>query len=85
MSTVTWLAAAGSAAADGPATGRGARDRGELAPALLLQVSEWLITTIVHSTQTLKPRCSAKTEKTRFLRAILLPRLSQNRSSSGSQ
>ena len=44
-----------------------------------------LMTTIVHSTQTLKPRFSAKIEKMRFLRAIFLPDDSQNASSSGSQ
>ena len=38
-----------------------------------------LITTIVHSTQTLKPRFSAKIEKIRFLRAIALPVASQKR------
>src|SRR5215217_3357195 len=31
-----------------------------------------LITTIVHSTQTLKPMCSANTERNRFFRAIWL-------------
>src|SRR3954453_4552948 len=44
-----------------------------------------LITTIVQSTQMLKPKCSAKIEKERFLRAIRSPFSSQNRSSSGSQ
>jgi hypothetical protein len=44
-----------------------------------------LITITVHSTQIEKPRCSAKIEKIRFLRAICLPRLSQNCSFSGSQ
>src|SRR5438552_3696917 len=43
-----------------------------------------LITTIVHSTQTLKPMCSANTDKTRFFRASDLPVRSQNSSSSGS-
>jgi hypothetical protein len=33
----------------------------------------------------LKPMCSAKIDKARFLRAMRLPRVSQNRSSSGSQ
>src|SRR5215831_9311825 len=44
-----------------------------------------LMTMIVQSTQTLKPRCSAKIENSRFLRATALPPPSQNRSSSGSQ
>ena len=44
-----------------------------------------LITTIVHSTQIEKPRCSAKIEKARFLRAMRLPVASQNCSFSGSQ
>src|SRR5688572_7278333 len=43
------------------------------------------MTTIVHSTQTLKPRCSAKIDNARFLRAIRLPVRSQNASFSGSQ
>src|SRR3954451_10077851 len=44
-----------------------------------------LSTTIVHSTQMLKPMCSAKIEKIRFLRAIRLPSAAQNGGSSGSQ
>ena len=44
-----------------------------------------LRTTIVHSTQTLKPMCSAKIEKMRFLRAIRSPVRRPERSSSGSQ
>src|SRR5436305_496461 len=43
-----------------------------------------LMTTIVQSTQMLKPRFSAKIEKIRFLRAILLPEDSHIASSSGS-
>ena len=43
-----------------------------------------LMTTIVHSTHTLKPRFSAKIEKMRFLRAIFLAPDSQTASSSGS-
>src|SRR3954468_15490813 len=42
-------------------------------------------TMMVHRTQIEKPRCSAKMEKARFLRAIRRPVFSQNRSSSGSQ
>src|SRR4051812_27955040 len=44
-----------------------------------------LITTIVHSTQMLKPRFSAKIESARFFRATRLPVCSQNCSSSGFQ
>jgi hypothetical protein len=44
-----------------------------------------LMTMIVHSTQMLNPRFSAKIEKTRFLRAIALPVCSQKASSSGLQ
>ena len=44
-----------------------------------------LMTTIVHSTQTLKPRCSAKIERARLRRAMRRPVVSQNRSFSGSQ
>jgi hypothetical protein len=44
-----------------------------------------LITTIVHSTQMLKPMCSAKIEKIRLRRAMLRPVASQNCSFSGSQ
>jgi hypothetical protein len=44
-----------------------------------------LITMIVHSTQTLKPRCSAKIDQARFFLATFLPVVSQNPSSSGSQ
>ena len=43
------------------------------------------MTTMVHSTQIANPRCSAKIERTRFLRATLLPVEFQNASSSGSQ
>src|SRR6266498_2787017 len=41
-----------------------------------------LITTTDHSTHSANPRCSAKIEKMRFLRAIFLPVDSQNCSSS---
>ncbi len=43
-----------------------------------------LMTTIVHSTQMLNPRFSAKIEKIRFFFAIFFPDASQNASSSGS-
>jgi hypothetical protein len=44
-----------------------------------------LMTTIVHSTQTLKPRCSAKIDQIRFRWATFLPVVSQKTASSGSQ
>jgi hypothetical protein len=44
-----------------------------------------LMTMIVHSTQIEKPRCSAKIEKARFLRAIRRPPAAQNAASSGFQ
>src|SRR5438309_2374381 len=44
-----------------------------------------LRTTIVHSTHTLKPMCSANMEKARFLLATFSPVLSQKDSLSGSQ
>ena len=44
-----------------------------------------LMTTIVQSTQMLKPMCSAMIEKTRFLVAIRFPVVSQKIGSSGSQ
>src|SRR3954447_4421202 len=44
-----------------------------------------LSTTIVHSTQMLKPMCSANIESMRFLRAIFSPVAAQNSSLSGSQ
>src|SRR3954469_11599798 len=44
-----------------------------------------LMTTIAQIAQMQKPRCSAKTDQSRFLRAMRLPVASQKRSSSGSQ
>ena len=52
----------------GPPSARTARAATASIPAL-----PRLRTTIVHSTQMLKPRCSAKIENARFLRAIRLP------------
>jgi hypothetical protein len=43
------------------------------------------VTTLAHSTQTLNPRFSEKTEKARFLRAVRFPPFSQKVSLSGSQ
>src|SRR5438132_6259785 len=44
-----------------------------------------LSTTMVQSTHTLKPMCSASIERARFFLAIVAPVRSQNSSSSGSQ
>src|ERR1700712_4443537 len=51
----------------------------------LMPTFERLSTTMVHSTQMLKPRFSANTLQIRFLRATGLPSPSQNSSLSGSQ
>src|SRR5437763_6867507 len=64
----------------GMSVNKNSSDTDKLMPALAR-----LSTTIVHSTHTLKPRCSANIDHARFFRAILPPARSQKTSSSGSQ
>ena len=64
-----------------PAVGAG-RDEGAVAAS---NVPYILTTTMLHSSHTEKPMCSAKIEKTRLRNAIALPCASQNTSFSGSQ
>src|SRR5918997_2591774 len=63
----------------GSAMSKNCSDSDSVKPALAR-----LMTTIVHSTQIENPRCSAKIDSVRFLRAIRRPPDSQNASSSGS-
>src|SRR5918997_5048830 len=63
----------------GSAISRNCSDSDSVKPALAR-----LMTTMVHSTQIEKPRCSAKIEIARFLRAMRLPVVCQNCSLSGS-